>query len=61
MTMTLKLISYWSALLAILLALNALRVWLDRRQRRAELAQLAREWDEFTEAWYREHKGNPHD
>ena len=43
-------------ILAILLALNALRVWLDRRHRRAELAQAARDWDEFTEAWERERR-----
>jgi len=44
------------AIIAVLLALNALRMWLDRRQRRAELAQLARDWAEFTEAWERERK-----
>jgi hypothetical protein len=31
----LKLLAYWSAAIAILLALNALRGWLDRRQRGA--------------------------
>jgi hypothetical protein len=50
----LPLLAGWAAAIAILLALNALRGWLDRRHRRAEIAQLAREWDEFTEAWERE-------
>ena len=44
----------WLSLIAILLALNALRGWLDRRHRCAELAQAARDWAEFTEAWKRE-------